>query len=920
MKGQGRVLTIAVLLVLLAGCVVWPQRPQYQEMSASGYLFLLEDGEGTTQFSVDDDGDVYAAGGLDFDGVLDVDGDVDLDNVSVSGTLDVTGVATLDGGADLNGTTLTVDADADTTLVASDDDVVSMTLGAGAGYFNVLTGNLKVGDGDPDGTLNGEDVYVEGFLEVDGAVDLDSTLDVASTLAVAGNISDGDSAVTFADNVLIDGATDVIQMTVQGNDTQTSATELFVVEDSTTADLFWVTATGDMELNGTTPTFTLGDADEEDFGLVFDGAAQDFYAGIYDTDDDFQIGLGSALGTTPIIVLDENQNVGLGAASAAAKLDVTGNQMIDGDTDEQQLVVQGHSTQTSATELFVVEDSTTADLFFVTATGDMELNGTTPTFTVGDSDDEDTGVVFDAGQQDFYMGVYDTADDLIIGYGTAIGTTGVVYIDENQDVGLGAASAGSKLAVTGNVLVDGDADEQQLVVQGNATQTTEELFVVEDSTEADLFWVTATGDMELNGTSPHLTLGDAGEEETGVIFDGAAQDFYAGIYDTDDDFQIGLGSALGTTAIIVLDENQNVGLGAASAAAKLDVTGNQMIDGDTDEIQLTIQGHSTQGAGLLVLEGSDETDIVVFSEPPAAAGSGDLIDVTDTFVIQDGTDHLIGMDVNLTGANHTGADNTLTGIDLSLITEDAQCTEVAIDVSDTSWDVAIEAADVPIVSTAAEWMEDFWGDTIHGELVNVEGTDPQVVALALAQEQYGVGTMVSGDDNSGGCAASCAGMSLGLHWSAAQGGLIFETRLHLDTSIADTVICAGLSDSLALVMPATIAGANYTTNAADGAFFCYDTAADTDEWHAIAVDTNVDATGIGATGEAPAFDTYQVLRIEIDAGGADAKFYIDGTLVKTLTASVVTPAVLLSPVVVIDTNADASKTVDIDYVYVTARR
>jgi len=73
-------------------------------------------------------------------------------------------------------------------------------------------------------------------------------------------------------------------------------------------------------------------------------------------------------------------------------------------------------------------------------------------------------------------------------------------------------------------------------------------------------------------------------------------------------------------------------------------------------------------------------------------------------------------------------------------------------------------------------------------------------------------------------------------------------------------------------------------------------------------------------GVAPTADTYQVLRIEVDAGGGDAKFYIDGSLVKTLTASVTTPATLLSPVVVIDTNADASKTVDIDYLYVTARR
>ena len=132
--------------------------------------------------------------------------------------------------------------------------------------------------------------------------------------------------------------------------------------------------------------------------------------------------------------------------------------------------------------------------------------------------------------------------------------------------------------------------------------------MVEDSSASDLFWVTNTGDAELNGTSPTLTIGDADGEDSGVVFDGAAQDFYAGIYDTDDDLQIGLGSALGTTPIIVLDENKEMGIGGASAGAKLDVTGNVMIDGGADEVQLTVQGHSTQTSNLMILEQSDGQD------------------------------------------------------------------------------------------------------------------------------------------------------------------------------------------------------------------------------------------------------------------------------------------------------------------------
>ena len=62
-------------------------------------------------------------------------------------------------------------------------------------------------------------------------------------------------------------------------------------------------------LSGTTPTLTIGDAGEEDTKIVFDGAAQDFYIGLDDTADDLVIGLGSAVGTTPAISIDENQDI-----------------------------------------------------------------------------------------------------------------------------------------------------------------------------------------------------------------------------------------------------------------------------------------------------------------------------------------------------------------------------------------------------------------------------------------------------------------------------------------------------------------------------------------------------------------------------------------------------------------------------------
>ena len=58
---------------------------------------------------------------------------------------------------------------------------------------------------------------------------------------------------------------------------------------------------------GTTPTLTIGDAGAEDTKIVFDGNAQDFYIALDDSADDLLIGLGSTVGTTPIISIDENK-------------------------------------------------------------------------------------------------------------------------------------------------------------------------------------------------------------------------------------------------------------------------------------------------------------------------------------------------------------------------------------------------------------------------------------------------------------------------------------------------------------------------------------------------------------------------------------------------------------------------------------
>jgi len=90
--------------------------------------------------------------------------------------------------------------------------------------------NLKVGNGTPSTTLNGEDAYVEGTFEVDGAVDLDSTMSVAGTLTAAGTVSAEQLTTT-------DDATVTDDLTVSGasalNGGITADTDKFTVADAT---------------------------------------------------------------------------------------------------------------------------------------------------------------------------------------------------------------------------------------------------------------------------------------------------------------------------------------------------------------------------------------------------------------------------------------------------------------------------------------------------------------------------------------------------------------------------------------------------------------------------------------------------------------------------------------------------------------
>ena len=69
------------------------------------------------------------------------------------------------------------------------------------------------------------------------------------------------------------------------------------------------------------------------------------------------------------------------------------------------------------------------------------------------------------------------------------------------------------------------------------------------------------GDIVVGGTTPTITIGDGGAEDTMLVFDGAAADFRVGLDDGNDQLEIGVGSAHGTTAGITMDTAADMVLG-----------------------------------------------------------------------------------------------------------------------------------------------------------------------------------------------------------------------------------------------------------------------------------------------------------------------------------------------------------------------
>ena len=222
------------------------------------------------------------------------------------------------------------------------------------------------------------------------------------------------------------------------------------------------------------------------------------------------------------------------------------------------------------------------------------------------------------------------------------------------------------------------------------------------------------------------------------------------------------------------------------------------------------------------------------------------------------------------------------------------------------------------------FFDDFdkWGTWVEAETPYIfnSGTDPQAIDPAISAAENGVVVLTTGDDD-GTTGVDAAQLCFRVPVQADSGNLVAEWRLHINTAITNVSVYAGFTDITTLEEPFTNTADALTSAATDAVGFLYDTDATTDEWWAVAVDDDSDDAGCATTGTAPTADVYQVFRIEVSSDGATILYYIDDTLELTLSGDAgVDPSTNLYFTVIACGDGTASKSVDLDYLYISHTR
>jgi cytoskeletal protein CcmA (bactofilin family) len=191
----------------------------------------------------------------------------------------------------------------------------------------------------------------------------------------------------------------------------------------------------------------------------------------------------------------------------------------------------------------------------------------TGSYTHADGDN-DLGV---AGDAEIDGGIYGDGALDIAGNSQMTGTLnvdGAVTLNSTLDVDGNLASGTGALTVTDNVLIDGQADAEQLVIQGNATQTSNP-FVLEQSDGTDVITATNAGALYLASL---LDVDGAVAFNSTLDVNGGLTDIGGGSYSTaNGDNDLGIAGDLEVDGSTDLDGALGIA-GATTAASDITVS------------------------------------------------------------------------------------------------------------------------------------------------------------------------------------------------------------------------------------------------------------------------------------------------------------------------------------------------------------
>ena len=187
----------------------------------------------------------------------------------------------------------------------------------------------------------------------------------------------------------------------------------------------------------------------------------------------------------------------------------------------------------------------------------------------------------------------------------------------------GELDAGS-LDISGDIDVDGTTNLDIVDIDGAVNMATTALVTgVLTTTAATVFngGFASNAASSIGGTTPTLTIGDAGAEDAKIVFDGNAADYHVGLDDSEDALQIGLGAALGTTPRITIRAAEVV-------VNDLGIDLDFRVEGDADTHALFVEGETDRvsiGSNdppmkLTVRNGTVNSDIAKFTGDGTGGG------------------------------------------------------------------------------------------------------------------------------------------------------------------------------------------------------------------------------------------------------------------------------------------------------------